>query len=125
MNVLREFEFSPPDRIWSSNDERRMHHHERANLVRTWKDATKLYYQSYCNYAGLPKACPPALVVLNIPTKTMVRHDPHNYCGTVLKAVIDGLVQGGAWPDDTPDFVDHRQPIMTKGEYVRVVLHEL
>jgi len=32
------------------------------------------------------------------------RRDPHNYMPTV-KAIIDGLVDAGVWPDDTPEDV--------------------
>lgn len=28
-----------------------------------------------------------------------------NYVSTVGKALIDGLVRGGLWPDDTPEWV--------------------
>jgi len=48
--------------------------------------------------------------MVEIPFPQRRIRDPHNYCGTVVKAVIDGLVMGGAWPDDTPEYVGHLEP---------------
>jgi hypothetical protein len=78
-----------PDVIWSTN-----HHYRRI-------------------YMKNPQ--PPSVVSLTLPVKDRRKRDPHNYCGTVLKAVIDGLVQAGAWPDDTPEYVGHREPVFRLG----------
>ena len=39
-----------------------------------------------------------------------------NYVGTVVKAVIDGMVDAGCWPDDTAEWVEIRQPVLAVGE---------
>lgn len=96
----------PPERIWSTNQDRNLHHYERARLIKAWKEATVVYYrQTYGSQAQEP-----GVVQLYLPTPNKHRRDPHNYCGTVVKAVIDGLVLAGAWPDDTPEYVGHREP---------------
>lgn len=106
-----EFEFPPPAKAWSTND--RIHHMQRAEYTRHWKGAARLL-------AGRYGPQPPGIVQIWIPFKDKRRRDPHNYCGTVLKAVIDGLVMAGLWPDDTPEYVGHREPIVYKGDKVIV-----
>jgi hypothetical protein len=39
------------------------------------------------------------------------RRDPHNYFATV-KPIIDGLVDAGLWPDDTPAWVTTTEPAL-------------
>ena len=68
---------------------------------------------------------PPTIVQLEIGFSTTRRRDPHNYCGTVLKAVIDALVNKGLWPDDTPEWIGHREPILVKGLLTKVILNNM
>ena len=117
-----QFSFPAPARIWSTNDERKMHYMEVRELIDAWKGATKLLYQSTCAARQVSRRQPPSIVRLTIPIKTKVRRDPHNYCGSVLKAVIDGMVKGGAWEDDTPEWVDHYQPVFEHEGLVKVEL---
>jgi crossover junction endodeoxyribonuclease RusA len=49
-------------------------------------------------------------VVLEFPTHR--RRDPHNYTGTVVKAIVDGIVMAGVVPDDTPDWVTVLDPVL-------------
>ena len=93
-----------------------MHPQERAAKIKLWKQSTMLMFRS--NFMGEQRPQPPSIVQVSIPFSSNRRRDPHNYCGTVLKAIIDGLVQGGAWPDDTPEWVGHREPILYKGNQV-------
>ncbi len=58
---------------------------------------------------------PPSVVQIDIPFTQNRRRDPHNYCGTVLKAIIDGLVEINYWPDDTPEWVGHRESNLILG----------
>jgi len=120
MSLPFSFEMDAPANPWSTNDERRMHHLVRAGYVSAWRDATKLIYRSACRKAKRDIPLEPGIVRITIPFGTKRRRDPHNYCGTVLKAVIDGLVEAGAWPDDSPEWVDHLQPVLVKGKKVRV-----
>lgn len=47
----------------------------------------------------------PITVQVVLPFRTKARRDAHNYTGTVVKAVVDGIVLAGLVPDDTPDWV--------------------
>lgn len=108
------FEMPLPARIWSSNDQNKLHYMAKAELIRNWKIATRYHYQ--LNFGKQRQH--PSIIRIGIPVVDNRRRDPHNYCGTVLKAVIDGLVMAGAWPDDTPDFVGHREPVLHHDEKV-------
>lgn len=50
-------------------------------------------------------------VTVTLPFRTAHRRDPHNYVGTVVKSIVDGLVQAKVWPDDTPEFVTVAEPV--------------
>jgi Holliday junction resolvase RusA-like endonuclease len=117
-------EFPPPDKPWSTNSDRSLHHYERAAAIAVWKGRASLAWTSYCNGLGLDRHMGPALVRVHIPFPVDRRRDPHNYCGTVVKAIVDGLVNAGAWDDDTPEFVEHISPILYKGDMVIIELHE-
>lgn len=54
----------------------------------------------------------PATVSTVIPFTNRRRRDPINFARTV-KHIVDGLVLAGAWPDDTPDHVEQRIPVLT------------
>lgn len=40
------------------------------------------------------------------------RRDPHNYVGTITKALVDGLVRAKIVPDDNPDWVTTWEPVI-------------
>jgi hypothetical protein len=44
-------------------------------------------------------------VCVTIGFHTNRRRDPHNYVGTIVKSIIDGLVMADVWPDDNPEWV--------------------
>ena len=115
--------FPPPARPWSTNADRNLHPNARHALIQAWKGPTAMF-------AGLElkrlKGNPqPLLVTVTIPFKDNRRRDPHNYCGTVVKAIIDGLVLAGIVPDDTPEWIGHREPKLVKGGDVIVDLEPL
>jgi crossover junction endodeoxyribonuclease RusA len=65
-------------------------------------------------------------VVLEVPDRR--RRDPHNYYPTI-KALVDGLVDAGLWPDDTPNYVTTHEPafrVTKRGQpqYVHITLTE-
>ena len=55
------------------------------------------------------------------PVKQIRRRDPHNYYPTV-KPIVDGLVDAGLWPDDTPDFVETREPMFAVCQDMYVII---
>ncbi len=125
-----KIEFPLPDKIWSTNQDRNYSPHTRHRLIQNWKETTGWAWKAsgirktFC-VGGQHNLCchlSPKIVHVKIPVKDSRRRDPHNYCGTVVKAVIDGLVNVGVWPDDTPEYVGHREPELYKGELVVVEL---
>lgn len=106
-----EFEFPEPTKPWSTNEDRQLNRYARNDRVALWKAVTQLGWASKCNREGRPRAIGgPSLVRVGISFATRRRRDPHNYCGTVLKAIVDGLVLAGAWPDDTHEYLEHLAP---------------
>lgn len=47
----------------------------------------------------------PVTVQVVLPFKATRARDPHNYTGTVVKAIVDGIKDAGLVPDDTADWV--------------------
>lgn len=54
----------------------------------------------------------PIAVQVTLPFRSGRRRDPHNYTGTVVKAIVDGLKDAGLVPDDTPEWVTVLDPII-------------
>lgn len=55
----------------------------------------------------------PVTIQVDLPFAQAARRDPHNYVGTNVKAVVDGLVHAGLVPDDTPDWVTVLEPTLS------------
>lgn len=101
-----------------------MHHMKRHKLVDEWKTAT---FWSFMSATGRAVGQKPSFVTVTIPFSTKRRRDPHNYCGTVVKSIIDGMVTAGAWKDDTPEYVRHIEPVLIvdKSGLVTVLLEAM
>lgn len=67
----------------------------------------------------------PSTVQLVIPFRVRRVRDPHNYVGTVVKAVVDGLKLAKFWPDDSPEFVTVLEPILVVNPDERVYVDVL
>lgn len=103
--VLR-ISFPAPCVTLNLND--RLHHWKRAERVALWRRAAR--FAAY----GTPKNGPSNVrLVIGVPYPGR-RRDPHNWMPTV-KAVIDGLVDAGIWPDDNSDHVTVIEPAFRKG----------
>lgn len=110
-----------PSAAWSTNDDRNLNQYKRHDLVTVWKAITQLTWANYCNRRRMPRNLGESLIRVTIPFDTNRRRDPHNYCGTVVKAVIDGMVLAGAWTDDTHEYLEHLAPVLVvdkKGDVV-------
>ena len=60
-------------------------------------------------------------ITVAIPFPDKRRRDPHNYTGSVVKALTDGFTRSGALvPDDNQTWVSIQDPVLYKGEEVRV-----
>lgn len=130
MTATVELRFRPPTRPWSVNE--RLHWTERSRRARAWRAAACAAAQ---RQLGIGATLPLSVVEVHIPFARGARRDPHNYSSTVLKHVVDGLgppivtrrngkatVHPGAhlWPDDTPEFVTTREPVLYVGDEVIV-----
>ena len=100
-----------------------MNPYTRARRISEWKAAAYIAFRSLGRAAAGRQL--PILVTIEIPFTTNRKRDPHNYCGTVLKAVIDALVRAGVVPDDTAEWIGHREPRLVKGDTVVVELEPL
>lgn len=100
-------EFDAPGPLLSMNGKKNM---ATRKVEMAWRDAA---YYAYC--AAFPRkgpkdrAMPPCIVHTVLPVAEQRRRDPSNFQATV-KRIVDGIQRAGAWPDDTPDWVDQRNP---------------
>lgn len=113
--------FTAPTRPLSVNRSNGMHYRARARLLDPWKDVAWALARNaliqeaarrremYKNAAW--RAVPaPITVQVVLPFRQANRRDAHNYTGTNVKAVVDGLVRAGIVPDDTPEWVTVLDP---------------
>jgi hypothetical protein len=125
---VAQFKIVSTEPAWSTNQDRKLNYHDRHRRTMAWQAAAR---QGWMLFAPpeLRKEVregihTPMIVQVDIPFGQKRKRDPHNYCGTVVKAVIDGLVKQGVWPDDTPEWVGHREPIPILGREGFVTLYE-
>jgi hypothetical protein len=108
-------EFSAPAEPLSMNDK---DGREFGRAKQAWRD--RAYYAWIEAHPGkgpsARRAPSPAEVFMTIPFTSNRRRDPINFARTV-KAVVDGLVMAGAWPDDTPEYVSQNIPRLTIAEF--------
>lgn len=102
MTQIRHFSiYVPPDGYMTMND--REHWRARAKRVAEWRQYATLALAFKRWKLG------PSELTFEFEVRDKRRRDPHNYYPTI-KAIVDGLVDAGLWPDDTPDFVSTREP---------------
>ena len=108
-----DLEFTAPTRPLSINRANGMHFAARRRLLEPWKDVAWALGHNYRREAArTPQGRPtgPITVQVVLPFRQANRRDAHNYTGTVVKAVVDGLVRAGIIPDDTPDHLTVLDP---------------
>lgn len=97
---------------WMSANQR-THWAVRANLTAAWREASGWTARD----AGIPALGPSRVVAeLWMVPRRRTRIDPANYAPTA-KAVVDGLVDAGIWPDDSSGWVTG--PDMRLGQAVK------
>lgn len=113
------FEHQAPARMLNMNREK--HWAERARLVKTWRHWAHIHARN--THQG---QLAPAIVYVTLPVPDRRRRDPHNWSPTV-KAIVDGLVDAGWWPDDTPEWVAVTTPTLDvrRDHVVRVMVDEM
>lgn len=113
---MTELTFPAPCPPWSINQERTKHWSWRAKRVRWWRDTAMVAAK-----AAQVQPLGPTTVRCTLPFPRNARRDPANFLPPV-KAIIDGLVDAGVWPDDTGDWVYLAEPELTVGSDVVVTL---
>jgi crossover junction endodeoxyribonuclease RusA len=102
----RSIEFPAPAPLMNMND--RAHWSTQRAHARRWRMSARLYA---LDTLGVGTSLPPSIVTVHLPVLGNRRRDPHNYFLTV-KHVVDGLVDAGLWPDDTPEWVTTTEPVL-------------
>ena len=109
------FSFDAPDVLLNMND--RTHWRKRAVQVKKWR----LFAYLACPYRPGQPSVPPCFVQITLPVRDNRRRDPMNYVPTV-KAIVDGLVDAGVWPDDDSTWVTVMEPKLEKRADRRVTV---
>jgi crossover junction endodeoxyribonuclease RusA len=94
--------FLPPAKTINANH--RTHWRVKAELTRTWRQTA--FFSAKAERLGQLGRCQ---VRVFFPVRDSRRRDPANWHPTV-KPIIDGLVDAGVWPDDTPEWVEVMEP---------------
>ena len=97
--------FPQPGALLNMNH--RTHWRTKARVTRQWRHAAA----QVALLLGPPalRQHPASWVRLIIPVPDRRRRDPANLT-PLTKAAIDGLVDSGVWPDDSPEFVETLEP---------------
>jgi hypothetical protein len=117
-----ELRFEAPGRPLSINQANRFHWAQRKRELQPWRDAVAVAWKQARPYWHKVKDRKVSVEVL-LPFPDKRRRDPHNYVGTVCKALIDELTTKtetigkhtvvaweGCWPDDNPEYVSVVEP---------------
>jgi hypothetical protein len=98
-NEMRRLAFGSPQRARGAHKK-----------LKAWRDAA--FYAWKEQRFGRVGAVlgQPCIVQVHIGFRQHRRRDPHNYVGTIVKSIVDGLVLAGVWPDDTPEWVQVAEP---------------
>lgn len=87
----------------------RLHWWERAARTEAWRTAAALHARNAARQDGIGTPLPSCDLRFVFSVKGNRRRDPHNWVATV-KPIVDGLVDAGWWPDDTPDHLSTTEP---------------
>lgn len=98
---------------WSTNEDRKQHFMARQEIKNMWLNGATHAAQQWRQRTRYYGPLPYTVVQIKFYLANARQADPHNYCGTVLKAVVDGLVKAHFWPNDTAMYVGHRESLLT------------
>lgn len=120
--VLQSWRLRFDERPWTSNTERRWHHHQRADAVRRWRAAFALLARE----ARMPSIEAVEVTVTPFLANRRGLQDVAG-CYPAAKAAIDGLVDAGVLVDDTPErlrSLTFLAPIIGQGDALELVVTE-
>lgn len=116
-----ELRFPAPTPPLSINGANRMHWAQKRKQLAPWKEAARLAWIEQGRGVAGEIDGQRVLVEVTLPFAKKARRDPHNYTGTVVKAIVDGLIAGGMKPDDHAGFVSVSDPRLIVGGFPVVV----
>lgn len=93
------------------NLNQRTHWSTRSRSVKQWRHAAAFAALEQLGTTPAARACRPCFVAVQLPVTDSRKRDPHNYTPTI-KAIVDGLVDAGAWPDDHAGWVTTIEPAL-------------
>lgn len=104
------------------NAERRMHHHQRAKIMREWR-------QAFHTLAIVNRVPPCARVGIDVVHTVVKGNLPDaGACFPAVKAAVDGIVDAGVIPDDGPAcvaWIRFHAPRKTGVDSVTVIIHNM
>lgn len=109
-----ELTFLAPGVPPSVNNTRGAHWATTRRVLKPWHDAAwAVAHNAIQRRGGRARfRQEPIAVQVVLPFRQGRRRDPHNYTGTVVKAMVDGLKDAGLVPDDTPEWVTVLDPMI-------------
>lgn len=125
---MLELRFPSPGRPLSINDNNARNWAAKRRVLEPWREGVGWAWNIVGSVARAAVKGKPCDVYVDIPFDVSekqfsgTRRDPHNYVGTVVKALVDQLCAQGAWPDDTPEWVRTHEPNLVRGSEVVVRL---
>jgi hypothetical protein len=119
--------YTAPTRALSENESRRLHWASRKRRLDPWALVTAAAWRSADDAERDTLSGKRIAVHVSIGFPRGGRRDPHNYVGTVVKTIVDALVRAGMCEDDTPDYIEVREPKLKvdKTEQVMIFLEPL
>jgi Holliday junction resolvase RusA-like endonuclease len=103
--MMHRIVFKAPGPPLSENQSRRMHWAAVNRQLKAWKMSAHAAAVAAQELSAGPERLGKSTVLVYLPFTTHRRRDAHNYTGTVVKAIIDGLVSAEVWEDDNTNFV--------------------
>lgn len=118
-------QFEAPTAPVSINQLAGRHWAARERRLKPWRMAAyevgKLVHSTRGEYTSK------VVVTVSLPFTTNRRRDAHNYTGTVVKAIVDGLVASRLLVDDNDSWVEVADPVLrvTKDGLVTIQIKEV
>lgn len=106
---MEEIRFPLPCAPVSYNASAGKHWTTQHKAKHAWQDAARIAALQAADRLSWCKQIR-TLVKVAIPVPDKRRRDPHNYVPTVIKPIIDGLVQAGTFIDDSADYLEVGEP---------------
>lgn len=110
--------FPVPAHPLSINESNRLHWAQRRKRLHPWRQAALLAWRTQVDDWALS----PVSISVTIPFDRGARRDAHNYTSTVVKSIVDGLIEAGLCPDDTPEWVQVNDPTLVVDPNAEVLI---